>query len=1256
MSGMSSYAFSALLEKMTNADTDYRYMALNDLTADLSKDNVKLDDRLSDVLVNAVLKLVNDKNAEVQNMAVKTLGPLIKRISESKIDGVIDKLCAMASQTQEDSLRDLATMGLKTVFSELPTANETELVVAVNVCKRITPQLIDILQNPKASYETQLEILDLLSDILFRFGSSMKADGLVPIQKALIPLLTHPRPAVRKRAVVAIGNLAAQTPEELFEKMISQLLNDVKTTKSQDQLKTLVQCLGNLSRNSAQRIGKHISEFVPQLLQYTKKTDDDELRDNCLQSLELLVLRCPTEITPYIDETIQHALTYLRYDPNYAADDEGEEEEAEQDDAMDADEDDDDDLEDEEEDIDYSDDDDISWKVRRSSSKLLAAVIATRIESLPMLYNTVAPVLISRFNEREESVRLDVLQTFIGLLRQTYIASSGSRALAIADADDVTFGDEDRIKRIKGDGHSVVPMETEERELVNVLQGGLENQISLLRRPIQAPLAASTGDHHHSTTTSNLKIEVLAFLRQLFRTHAPRTLQPCVGVLALVVIQCAAEKFHKIAAEAFLVCIELLKVLRPINYDVNTNTYTAHQVDASVAPLIHSVYDTSVSRLSVADVDQEVRERAIVCLGTVLSQSADILAEKQVDAMKLLLERLENEITRLPSIKTLSMVVRSPVCDNNVIRDQLLSSFDLIVSLLRKSNRHLRIATLSCVDEIVKKFGKSLSMGQNSQLLKELRPLVTDNDLHLLPLTLRVIVSMLHGNPSSADLIKTEIMPSVLVLVRSPLIQGAALDALLSLFQAFVRSSPADFHGLLAGLLQPTEQPSFAVNQGGHQFNRQSASTIAQCVATLCLNSQNEAGSTINGLADKLKDQNAPTGEKYVALLALGETGRTMDLSHIPDLPTAILGLFDSPSEEVKSAAAFALGNISVGSGEVYLPIIIDGIQTDKKKRYLLLHALKEVIARYSKGKEGAVLEEQADKIWTLLFETCDTDDEGTSNVVAECIGKLTLTNPYKYLPELQKRLHSSSPQTRGMVISALKFTFTDQGQSYDELLKPLIVEFLSLMQDSDLNVRRLSLATLNSAVHNKPYLIREVLNQLLPLLYQETIVRPELVHEVQMGPFKHKVDDGLEIRKAAFECMYSLLGNCLEKIDVFAFLDRVLLGLSDEHDVKILCYLMLNRLEVVASTAVTQRLDAAAEPLKKTLDHKPKGNAVKQEVEKNQELVRSALRCIASLARLSDPLTTPKFDHILKDIKKGPWANIYAEAERDRDDREFLD
>ena len=65
-----------------------------------------------------------------------------------------------------------------------------------------------------------------------------------------------------------------------------------------------------------------------------------------------------------------------------------------------------------------------------------------------------------------------------------------------------------------------------------------------------------------------------------------------------------------------------------------------------------------------------------------------------------------------------------------------------------------------------------------------------------------------------------------------------------------------------------------------------------------------------------------------------------------------------------------------------------------------------------------------------------------------------------------------------------------------------------------------------------------------------------ELIREVEMGPFKHTVDDGLDLRKAAFECMYTLLETCLDRLDIFEFLNHVEDGLKDHYDIKVGFYL----------------------------------------------------------------------------------------------------
>jgi hypothetical protein len=50
-----------------------------------------------------------------------------------------------------------------------------------------------------------------------------------------------------------------------------------------------------------------------------------------------------------------------------------------------------------------------------------------------------------------------------------------------------------------------------------------------------------------------------------------------------------------------------------------------------------------------------------------------------------------------------------------------------------------------------------------------------------------------------------------------------------------------------------------------------------------------------------------------------------------------------------------------------------------------------------------------------------------------------------------KNRIRDRNATTRATVVAAIRFTFTDTSQAYDELLSPLIVDFLSLMVDKDL-------------------------------------------------------------------------------------------------------------------------------------------------------------------------------------------------------------
>lgn len=477
-----------------------------------------------------------------------SLGPLVNKVKEPQVETIVDTLCSNMVSSNEQ-LRDISSIGLKTVISELPQ-NSSSLVP--NVCQRITGKLSNAIKMDDVS--VQLEALDILSDLLSRFG-----DLLIPfhdvILGALVPQLESARQAVRKRTIVALSYLLSTCSTEAYNEVILHLLNGLEKPQNPGTIRTYIQCLASICRQAGHRLN-HIDRVMQLLNQYSQR-DDDELREFCLQACEAFVQRCPEAIKPHIPSIVDLCLTYLTYDPNYnyEADD------GEPGFQMETEDDDDEGSEE------YSDDDDMSWKVRRSAAKCLEAVISTRHELLEEFYRTLSPALIARFKEREENVKSDIFHAFIALLKATRPADDISRDPEAMD--DVPVLIQQLQEQVPTIVKAVQPLMREKsvktrqdcflllRELLNALPGALSNHIDQLMSGI-----------HHSlsdkNTTSNMKIDALTFVHYMLTGHNPQVFHPHIQVLVPLIVSSVFDPFYKIATEALSVLQQLVKVIRPL--------------------------------------------------------------------------------------------------------------------------------------------------------------------------------------------------------------------------------------------------------------------------------------------------------------------------------------------------------------------------------------------------------------------------------------------------------------------------------------------------------------------------------------------------------------------------------------------------------------------------------------------------------------------------------------------------------------------
>ncbi|XP_071701048.1 cullin-associated NEDD8-dissociated protein 1-like [Rutidosis leptorrhynchoides] len=1206
---MANSSIPGILEKMTGKDKDYRYMATSDLLNELNKEGFKLDSDLEIRLSNTVLQQLDDAAGDVSGLAVKCLAPLVKKVNEAQVLEMTDKLCGKLLNGK-DQHRDIASIALKTIFSEIPTSS-----VAQSVLVSVSPKLIGGITNPAIKTDIKCECLDILCDILHKFGNLMTSDHEA-LLSALLPQLSSNQATVRKKTVSCIASLASSLSDDMLAKATVEVVRLLKNKGTKSELiRTNIQMIGAISRAVGYRFGPHLGDTVPILIQYCMNAseNDEELREYSLQALESFLLRCPRDIFSYCNEILHLALEYISYDPNFT-------------DNME--EDTDDEIHEDEEDDDsaneYTDDEDASWKVRRAAAKCLAALIVSRPEMLSNLYNEACPKLIDRFKEREENVKMDVFNTFIELLRQTGNVTKGQ-----VDIDKLSprwslkqevpkvvksINRQLREKSIKTKigAFSVL------KELVVVLPDCLADHIGLLIPGIEKALC-------EKSSTSNLKIEALIFTRLVLSSHSPAVFHPYIKAISAPVLSAVGERYYKVTAEALRVCGELVRVVRP-NIQVS---------DYDFKPYVHPIYNAIMSRLTNQDQDQEVKECAISCMGLLVSTFGDHLTPQLPACLPVLVDRMGNEITRLTAVKAFAVIAASPLhLDLSCVLEHVIVE---LTAFLRKANRALRQATLGTLNTLIVAYGDKIGSAAYEVIIVELSTLISDSDLHMTALALELCCTLMsdrRSGPTVGLTVRNKVLPQALAVVKSALLQGQALLALQNFFATLVYSANTSFDALLESLLS-SAKPS--PQSGG--IAKQALFSIAQCVAVLCLAAgDNKCSSTVKMLTDILKaDTTSNSAKQHLALLCLGEIGRRKDLSSHAHIENIIIESFQSPFEEIKSAASYALGNIAVGNLPKYLPFILNQIDNQQKKQYLLLHSLKEVIVRQSVDK-AEFQDSSVEKILNLLFNHCESEEEGVRNVVAECLGKIALIKPSKLVPALKERTTSPAAFTRATVVVAVKYSIVERPEKIDSVLYPEISSFLMLIKDQDRHVRRAAVLALSIAGHNKPNLVKGLLPELLPLLYDQTVIKKELIRTVDLGPFKHTVDDGLELRKAAFECVDTLLDNCLDQLNPSSFIVPYLKsGLDDHYDVKMPCHLILSKLADKCPSAVLAVLDSLVDPLQKSVTFRPKQDAVKQEVDRNEDMIRSALRAIASLNRISGGDCSHKFKNLMAEIAKAP-------------------
>lgn len=156
--------------------------------------------------------------------------------------------------------------------------------------------------------------------------------------------------------------------------------------------------------------------------------------------------------------------------------------------------------------------------------------------------------------------------------------------------------------------------------------------------------------------------------------------------------------------------------------------------------------------------------------------------------------------------------------------------------------------------------------------------------------------------------------------------------------------------------------------------------------------------------------------------MCIGEIGRRADLGSVAGLQGVLQAAFDSPSEEVKTAGAFALGNVAIGAMGSYLPYILKAVREQPKQQCSLLHALKQVLLPPAADEPRPPMSDgDIQAVLQLLLTLTESEEDGVRSVVAECLGCLLQTHPAVTVPALQQRTTAQGGMARATACHAVR-------------------------------------------------------------------------------------------------------------------------------------------------------------------------------------------------------------------------------------------
>ncbi|KAF7717590.1 Uncharacterized protein PECH_007598 [Penicillium ucsense] len=275
------------ISKLNDPDADLRYMSLNDLHTVLTNSNssfLSSDHRTSAKLVEGLMKALDDQHGDVQNQALKCMGPLAVRIPFEALVPLLEQLCELTnSQTIDTSVPHAA---IRAIVGTLPRPqagqppSQPESIAYQAVSKVLIPKLIGpsnpvsgrrasvargmLEKDPSKGFSS--DAIDVLIKVVTCFGPLLSEYELAALQDPIMAIIHNDTAGtvVTKRALAAISALVLYFSDVQLNNYIKRLTDTLSSPNiSTVHRRHLIAAIGVIARNAPAKIGPHLDQLAP---------------------------------------------------------------------------------------------------------------------------------------------------------------------------------------------------------------------------------------------------------------------------------------------------------------------------------------------------------------------------------------------------------------------------------------------------------------------------------------------------------------------------------------------------------------------------------------------------------------------------------------------------------------------------------------------------------------------------------------------------------------------------------------------------------------------------------------------------------------------------------------------------------------------------------------------------------------------------------------------------------------------------------